>query len=182
MLALMAWPAIVRRFVTWRHLADVATDNVRGRSPDAGLTALGWLLLAGACVTLGSYAAQLLWKDDLGGHTTEMVKQMAGMPLNQERGWWVLALGLGELWAALELLAVTPRRRLVATAWGLAAVAATLIATAPHLARLLDLPFQDRAIGFATFFVGISPAVATVLLVNRATVPTAVARIVKPVA
>ncbi len=32
-LALLAWPALVRRFVTWRHLSDLAGGETRRRSP-----------------------------------------------------------------------------------------------------------------------------------------------------
>lgn len=179
MLALMAWPAIVRRFVTWRHLADVATDTVRRRSPDAGITALGWLLLAGAAMTLGSYVASALWVDTLGASSAAMIMKLAGMPFNHAPGWWALPLGLAELWAALELLAVTPRRRLVASAWAAAAVVVTTVVMAPELEALLDAPIEPRTTGLAAFLIGISPAVATLLLVNRAPLPTAVAKVVK---
>jgi hypothetical protein len=179
-LALMAWPAIVRRFVSWRHLADVASDNVRRRSPDFGVTALGWLLLAGAAYALGSYLASVLWESEVRARSTQLVLKMGGTPWGvQDTHWWTLPLGLGQLWAALELLAVTPRRRVVASLWGLAAVAVALVEKGPHLGELLDLPLILRAAGFAIFFLGITPAVATLLLVNRPTIPSAVAR-VKP--
>ncbi len=179
MLALMAWPAIVRRFVQWRHLADVATGDVRRRSPDAGITALGWLLLAGAAATLGAYVASLLWEDSLGRRSAGMMLQMAGMPFNQAPEWWALPLGLGQLWAALELLAVSSRRRLVASAWAVLALGYTTIQMAPDLKELLEAPIEARAAGFAAFAISITPAVATLLLVNRKPLPPDVARTVK---
>lgn len=178
-LALTAWPAIVRRFVTWRHLADVATDTVRRRSPDAGITALGWLLLAGAAISFGTYAGTALSQDGLGARSALMLRQMAGIPFEQDHVWWQLPLALGQLWAALELLAVTPRRRVVASAWAAAALVLTTITMVPDLKDLLDLPIDAQAAGFAAFLIGISPAVATLLLVNRAPLPPAVARVVK---
>lgn len=167
MLALMAWPAIVRRFVQWRHLADVAVEKVRRRSPDAGITALGWLLLAGAAATLGSYLAATLWEDSVGRRGAALMLQMAGTPFNQQQEWWALPLGLGELWAALEILAVSPRRRIVASSWGAIALVATTIAMAPELKELLRAPMEARAVGYGAFLIAITPAVATLLLVNR---------------
>ncbi len=181
MLALMAWPAIVRRFVSWRQLADVASDVVRRRSPDAGITALGWLLLAGAATALGSYLGDALG-EGLGPRSTGLVAELAGTPFDRgtDADWWELPLGLAQLWAALELLAVTPRRRLVASLWALAAVATTAITVGPDLADLLDQHITVRATGFAAFLVALTPAVATLLLVHRAPLPAAVARVKRP--
>jgi hypothetical protein len=179
LLSLLAWPAIVRRFVQWRHLADMGNDSVRRRSPDAGITALGWLLLAGAAATLGSYIAATLWEDSLGRRGAGMMMQMAGTPFNQTQEWWALPLGLGELWAALEILAVSPRRRIVASAWGLVALVYTSIELGPHLKPALDAAMAERALTFAAFFLAITPAVATLLLVNRTPLPPDVAKTVK---
>ncbi len=177
-LALLAWPALVRRFVTWRHLSDLAGGETRRRSPDAGITALGWLLLAGAAATLGSYVAAHLWEGTVGRRTSSMMLQMAGIPFSQDNEWWALPLGLAELWAALELLAVSPRRKLVASLWGAAALVVTTIATAPDLRDLLDARLEARVTGFAVFLLAITPAAATLLLVNRPR-PPAVARAMK---
>ncbi len=166
-IALVAWPAIVRRFVTWRHLADASATSPRRRSPDAGITALGWLLLAGAAATLSTYVASTLWEGSLAPRTSRMVMQLAGMPFDHQPAWWVLPLGLVELWAALELLAVSPRRRLVASAWAAATTIVTAVATAPDLRLLLDAPVEARATGYAAFLIALSPALVTLLLVNR---------------
>jgi hypothetical protein len=179
LLALLAWPAIVRGFVQWRHLADVASDSVRRRSPDAGITALGWLLLAGAAATLGSYLATSLWGNSISHRTADMMRQMSGTIFNQQQDGWALPLGLGQLWAALEILAVSPRRRIVASAWGLVALAYTSIEMGPELKRALDAPMAERALLFAAFFIAITPAVATLLLVNRKPLPPDVAKAVK---
>jgi hypothetical protein len=180
-LGLIAWPLIVRRFVTWRHLADVATDTVRRRSPDAGITALGWILLAGAALSIGSYLAALLWESGLRSRSAEMVRVVAGMPhLGASTGWWELPLALAQLWAALELLAVTPRRRIVASLWALATLIVITIDRAPDLMKLMDLELPQRAAGYAAFFLAITPAVATLLLVNRPTLPTATLRPMRP--
>lgn len=181
MLALMAWPSIVRRFVSWRQLADIAGDVVRRRSPDAGVTALGWLLLAGAATGLGSYLAGALG-EGMGARSATLVTQLAGMPFDQngEVDWWELPLGLAQLWAALELLAVTPRRRLIASLWAVAAALVITITMGPELNDLMDQQIALRAGGFAVFFIALTPAVATLLLVNRAPLPAAVARIKGP--
>lgn len=181
MLALMAWPSIVRRFVMWRQLADIAGDVVRRRSPDAGVTALGWLLLAGAASALGSYLAATL-AEGMSARSLSLVTEMAGMPFGRSGAaeWWELPLGLAELWAALELLAVTPRRRLISSLWAVAAIAAITITMGPDLNDLLDQALVVRAGGFAVFFIALTPAVATLLLVNRAPLPAAVARVKGP--
>lgn len=176
-LALVAWPAIVRRFVTWRHLADVAAEHVRRRSPDAGITALGWLLLAGGAAALGAQLAPLLWGDSFGHRTSTMMMQMAGMPATGGDEPWLLALAGAQLWAALELLAVTPRRRLVASAWALAALVVTVIEQAPGLEALLDAEVRVMALGLVAFALTLALPAATLLLVNRrppAAVTTAV--------
>lgn len=178
-LALMAWPAIVRRFVQWRHLADVSSATVRRRSPDAGITALGWLLLAGAAATLGSYIAASLWEDTIGRRSASMMLTMAGTPFNHNQAWWALPLGAGQLWAALEVLAVSPRKRIAASLWGAAALVYTTISMAPDLKRLLDAPLTERAVGFAAFLLAITPPVATLLLVNRTPHSPEVAKAVK---
>lgn len=177
MIALMAWPTTVRRFVSWRHLADVATDTVRRRSPDAGITALGWLLLAGASFALSSYLADLLWAADLRPRSTQLVNTLGGVLHDVEEAWYTLPLALAQLWAALELLAVTPRRRAVASAWAVATLAVTFLTQAGDLSRLMDEDLPIRAAGFAAFFLAITPAVATLLLVNRVAIPPAIARV-----
>ena len=90
-----------------------------------------------------------------------------------------MPLGLGQLWAALELLAVSSRRRLVASAWAVLALGYTTIQMAPDLKELLEAPIEARAAGFAAFAISITPAVATLLLVNRKPLPPDVARTVK---
>ena len=48
---LMAWPMIIRRFFSERQFADLLAGDdapIHRRAPDAGLTGLGWLLLAHA--------------------------------------------------------------------------------------------------------------------------------------
>jgi hypothetical protein len=167
LLALVAWPAIVRRFVQHRHLADLAGTRTQRRSPDGGVTALGWLLLAGASTTLGSYTATVLWEDTLGRHTTNLMLQMAGTPFTRTSAWWALLLGAGQLWAALEVLGVTSRRRIAASLWGLAALVFTSIEMGPELSKWLDAPLDARLVGFAAFLIAITPPVATLLLVNR---------------
>jgi hypothetical protein len=162
LLALLAWPAIVRRFVQFRQTPR--------RAPDAGITALGWLLLGGAALTLGSYLATMLWEDTIGRHTQRLMLQMLGMPFTRTPQWWALLLGAGQLWAALEVLGVTPRRRIAASLWGVAAAIYTTIEMAPDLKKLLDMPMEARAIGFAAFLLAITPPVATLLLVNRRSV------------
>src|ERR1700733_1948860 len=52
---LMAWPLIIRRFFSDRQFADLLAgdgESVHRRAPDAGLTALGWLLIAYGIFTL----------------------------------------------------------------------------------------------------------------------------------
>ena len=175
LLALMAWPALVRRYVTWRHLADVATDTTRRRAPDAGITALGWLLLASAAMALSQGLAHQLstWFEVRG----DAVGMMTGAVLSTTDGWYVIPLGLIQLWAALEVLAVTPRRRVVASAWALLALLAVAIDTAPELDHVLHGDRTSWFLGSCALLLTCLPAIATLALVNRTVVPQAIARL-----
>ncbi len=176
MLALMAWPALVRRFVSWRELADVNSGTVRSPSPDRGATALGWMLLAGGAISTSTSLAALLGSEGM----AMTVHSLNGIPFGLDPGWWALPLGLLQLWAALELLAVTPRQRLIGNAWALASVAVALVTRTETLLAAFDLPPRPQTVVVTAFLLAITPAIATLLLINRPAFPTAVARVVSP--
>jgi hypothetical protein len=64
--------------------------------------------------------------------------------------------------------------------WAVAAILTITITMGPDLNDLLDQQLALRAGGFAVFFIALTPAVATLLLVNRAPLPAAVARVKSP--
>ena len=77
---LLIWPLTLRRFYTERNFGMFLAGNeapVHRRAPDGGLTALGWLLLGGAAIALGS-APRPFWPGQR--------RQLPGTDL-----WWRLA-------------------------------------------------------------------------------------------
>jgi len=174
LLALLAWPTTVRRFVAWRHLADLDADVVRRRSPDAGITALGWFLLGLASLSLAQGAATEIWGTSGSGAG---IPALTGVPLLRDHAWWQTPLAALELWAALELLAVSDRRKLVATVWAVVALGALALQLGDGFALLRYGPLVSRATIWCAILLAATPAAATLLLVHRKVRPQAVARV-----
>jgi hypothetical protein len=144
-LLLAQWPLALRRFFQDRCFAlYVAGDDAEPPrpAPDGGITALGWLLLASAAVELagglaGALSAPLIAVD------VDQVRALGGdaAVLAIDRSpWWGVAVSVLALWAALHLVRVTPRRRIAALIYGVAALLN---------AGLLDVPLA-RALGHCT--------------------------------
>jgi hypothetical protein len=136
---LLAWPLSLRRFFVERNFsAYLAGDKAPtfSRSPDAGLTALGWLLLASSVIAL---AANLpaLWIE----HGREAID--AGMlsmfSLPQATGsspWLPVGMAGLQLWAAIELITMSGRSRAVASLYGLAGTIVTIYLNWPIIKAL----------------------------------------------
>ena len=182
LLALLAWPAMVRRYASWRDGRDRDEDRVRQPSPDAGHTALGWVLLGLGLFTLTGALTSVVGSGSSGDSAmpgtllAASARDLLGTPLVRDLAWWALPLAVAQLWAALELLAVSSRRWLVANLWGAAAVIVAVAANAGHLRALVDAPLAPQARGLTGMLMLLTPAVATLLLVNRQSLPKAIAR------
>jgi hypothetical protein len=185
---LLAWPLIVRRFYSDRQFADLLAGDhapVHRRSPDAGLTWLGWLLIAQAAMTASVLVPELiLGLGDGGGggrhggagELTEMMSLLGGAGVRSI--WWSVGLIALQGWAGFELVRMSPVSRTVASVFGVAGVAITTYVNWPLIQALKEggERMGMDAIRFAPLAIALVIPVATLLLVNRKIAPTAQAR------
>jgi hypothetical protein len=184
---LLAWPAILRRFYAERNfsvlLAGEQAPRFR-RAPDAGLTALGWFLLAlGALELSNALPAALLGTEEaaaalLGGG------ESGDSPLIAHSRWWMVGVASLQLWAAIELIRMTDRFRLAASLYAVVAIAITGYQCWAYFGALdailetsagvgPDFAIRLSIVGHAAF--GLVVAAAAFLLANRVATPEAVA-------
>ena len=186
---LLAWPLIVRRFYSDRQFADLLAGDhapVHRRSPDAGLTWLGWLLIAQAAMTASILIPQLILGlgNGGGGHHRGGAGDMAEMLsiLGGAGGarsiWWSVGLIALQGWAGFELVRMSPLSRTIASVFGVGGVAITAYVNWPMIQALKDggARLGMDAIAFAPLAIALVIPVATLLLVNRKIAPTAQAR------
>jgi hypothetical protein len=162
---LLAWPMIVRQFFADRQITDlIAGDDAppHHRAPDAGLTNLGWLLLAHAML-----------------QATILIPDLFGTPLVAhvgERSIW-LSVGIVALqaWAGAELIRMSPQSRFVATAFGTIGTLVVGYIVAPAMQHVEHMTSQT-AVTYGFLFLDTVIPPTTLLLVNRKIAPTATAR------
>jgi hypothetical protein len=185
---LLAWPTTLRRFFTERNFASLLAGNdapIRRRAADLGLTALGWLLLAQAVLGLAITLPSAL----LGIDTSQQVALLAGSGTMGEHAfagparsdWWSIGVGALQLWAAIELIGMSDRHRVVASVYGAAAALVTLYVYWPIADALFDgerLAGLDPAqiLPIAWIAIALVTPIGTLLLVNRRHAPEARAR------
>jgi len=177
---LMAWPLIIRRFFSDRQFADLlAGDNapVHRRAPDAGITALGWLLLAYAMFGF-SFSIPAMFAGG-GGDMGELQSMMAiGGGGGAHSMWWNIGTLVLQAWAGYELIRMSPQSRIIATVFG---VVGTGVAIYMHLELIHGLKHMHGMMEGDALLIGplalqlIIP-IATIVLVNRKLSPTARAR------
>jgi hypothetical protein len=187
---LLIWPLVLRRFFTERNFSALlsgAQGPSYRRAPDAGLTALGWLLLATGVYFLSQALPAALFKMpfDLaelftmgrgGGMDGEMAGQFGRSP------WWNVGVAAAQIWAAFELITMSDRYRLAASAYGAIATVVTVYLQWPLIKALKHLgggsPLGGDGLSqFMIVALMVSLPVATLLLVNRNITPAAQARI-----
>lgn len=177
---LLAWPLIIRRFFSERQFADLLAGDqadLHRRAPDAGLTTLGWLLFGLGIVGAAVLVPELIAGSSAGNEVREFFGAFG--PVQTQSVWWsVLSLGL-QLWAGLELIRMSPTSKVIATIYGLAAIAVALYSISPLLDGLEQLNLaggpQSAAL-FAPVAIQLVVPVATLLLVHRKITPMATAR------
>ncbi len=175
---LMAWPMIVRRFFGERQFADLlAGDNaeIHRRAPDAGLTGLGWLLLAHAAYSL-TFLIPGMITDDMPGQVARIFDLFDG---NSGRSpWWSVGIGMFEIWAGYELIRMSPHHRIIATAYAVTASALTIYLFWPVLRELehLRLSRPQHLLSLMPIAISLVIPVSAMVLVNRKIAPTARAR------
>ncbi len=185
---LIAWPLIVRRFFSDRQFADLLAGDqapVHRRSPDAGLTWLGWLLIAEGALTASFVLPELILGVG-GGHggyrhgvdPTDMLAMFGSVGVRSI--WWSVALLALQGWSGFELVRMSPQSRTIATVFGVAGVAITTYINWPLIQTLLHGGGREAlgagAVAFAPLALALVIPVATLLLVNRKIAPTARAR------
>jgi hypothetical protein len=179
---------IVKRYFSQRQFAELlAGDRVtHRRAPDAGLTALGWLLAGHATLVAGVVIVQIAGYPRLGPHLGAHLGGMAdnalvlsGLAVGR---WWLIDASLAvasvvlELIAAAALIRMSDQRRAIATIY---AVFAGVVALAPAVQVVASLghhPTLWSAIQLLPSAVQLVMPVAALLLVHRAVIPAARAR------
>jgi hypothetical protein len=184
---LMAWPLIVRRFFADRQFADLLAGSeapVHRRSPDAGLTWLGWLLLAHAVFT-ASFLLPSLFMDThgLGGgrHGADPLSGLLalGGSVGLRSLWWSVGLVVLQGWAGYELVRMSAQSRIIATIYGVVGVAVTLYLNWPLIQAIRHSHGGlggTETLAMGPLVLALIIPVAAILLVNRKIAPTARAR------
>ncbi|HKE17350.1 MAG TPA: hypothetical protein VKB80_20890 [Kofleriaceae bacterium] len=190
---LLCWPLILRRYYTERVFANLlagADAPSHRRAPDAGMTAVGWLLLALGVPMLAVALPASLFLGDAwntlppdGFPHGSLLLLVAG----SHSTWWWVGVGMAQVWAGLELVHMTDRHRLAPTIYGVIATAVTLYVMWPELGQMQTLGVQGpTGFGSLTTIVMIAiilvPPIGTLVLANRALLPTAQARLRTPAA
>ena len=186
---LLSWPLILRRFYTERNFAALlagAEAPTYQRAPDAGMTAVGWLLLALGVLQLSTAVPAALFGTDasnvllaLGGLSG---RDMADLAAGARSSWWSVGVGMAQVWAGLELVHMTDRHRLAPTIYGVIATVVTLYVVWPQLQQMQAFGMRGlNGFGSLTVYLGIAISlvlpIGTIVLANRALLPTAQARL-----
>ena len=176
---LMAWPMIVRRFFADRQFSELlAGDNapLHRRAPDAGLTGLGWLLVALAFMSASFLIPEVVMAGRHGARDVAMLLSFAGG--NGARSvWWPVGLCMLQAWAGYELVRMSAPSRIIATVYGLVGIAVTIYVQWPMIEMMRHsggMPSDVATV--APVVLSLIVPVATLLLVNRKIAPTARAR------
>jgi hypothetical protein len=182
---LMSWPLIVRRFFADRQFADLLAGSeapVHRRSPDAGLTWLGWLLVSHAVFT-ASFLIPTLLMSGGGHHMSRGMDGLTGMmALGGSVGlrsiWWSVGLVVLQAWGGYELVRMSAQSRIVATAYGVIGVAVTIYLNWPliQMIRHSHGPGMSETLAMGPLVLALIIPIATIVLVNRKIAPTARAR------
>lgn len=173
---LLAWPMTIRRFFSDRQFSDILAGDqapVHRRSPDAGLTWLGWLLFGYAALEGSFLVIQLL----AGSHGTMVERfNLFGM-LGLRSIWFSVGMVVLQGWAGFELIRMSPAARSVATVFGVIAAGLAIWTAWPLVKDLHHVGGKgDLAMMFGPLALALVIPVATVVLVNRKIAPTARAR------
>jgi hypothetical protein len=178
---LITWPMIVKRYFSQRQFAELmAGDRVtHRRAPDAGLTALGWLLAGHATLLAGVLIVQVTGYPRLGpqlGRAADHVLVLSGLAVGR---WWLIDAGLAaasvvlELAAAAALIRMSDQRRALTTIYAVFAGVVALGPAVPVLASLGHHLSIWTGIQLLPSAVQLVMPVSALVLVRRAVIPTA---------
>ena len=134
---LLLWPLLLRRFYTEKNFSVLLAGTegaTQRRAPDAGITALGWILLGSGVFALSSSVPQLLF----GADTNPLAAMFGGSftPNIEQSPWWGIGIASVQLWAGIELTQMSDRFRIAGNIYGLVATGVTLFLVYPMLKEL----------------------------------------------
>ncbi|HEY0190197.1 MAG TPA: hypothetical protein VGC42_03695, partial [Kofleriaceae bacterium] len=175
---LLAWPRTLRRFLGDRRLTGILEGGVveHRRAPDAGLTALGWLMVGHAALVTAVLALLACRTDPSPARV--LAAQLGSAILGHGPDGVILSAGvvLLELLAATALIRMADHRRLFAMVFAGLSIAVTLALAWPAI-QAFQLYRQLWIV------LSLIPAagqlvipLATLLLVHRSVEPIARAR------
>jgi hypothetical protein len=180
---LMAWPLIIRRFYGERQFADLMAGEggtSHRRSPDAGLTGLGWLLLGHAVLGATMLIPQLIGGREVMG--IEGLKMASFMgPMASKSLWFNAGMLVFQAWAGYELVRMSGPSRHIAIAYAIIVGALTVWIMYPMLKDIgrIGRHFAPEMVTmFIPLAINLVIPIATLLLVTRKTTPVARARFV----
>lgn len=189
---LLSWPLILRRFYTERNFAALlsgAEGPSFRRAPDAGMTAVGWLLLALGALQLGVALPSAIFGGPDTAHALLSLASgvstgdLAELGTGARSTWWSVGMAMAQVWAGVELVYMTDRHRLAPTIYGVIASVVTIYVMWPQLQQLESYLAASAPGGLArvatTFQMALSLVVpiGTIVLANRHLVPAAQARV-----
>ena len=188
-LALFAWPSLLRRFYMERNFEVYLVASQNGhdqpsfqRPPDAGLTALGWLLVAASAPALALSVVAI------------SVTGLSGTPgicgaldIETHALWWLLSLALPGSWAGVELVRMSPRRKLAAMVFAGVAGAMMIAPLGPDLGgpwAIFELTGQGAeasltALRATLIYLLTVLAMATAIIAGRRSLPAAFVRVAR---
>jgi hypothetical protein len=174
--ALLAWPRSLLRFLDERHAGAFAEGRglLTVASADRGLAALGWLHVALAVMNLLAGGQALVARDHAGADLPEQLALLRGLGLaTPEHAWVPLALAGLELWAGVEMIAVSARARAAGVLYALGTLGLTVWAAWPMLRVVLDGVDPGVAAGglLVSNAVAVGLPLATILLTVRSRAP-----------
>lgn len=188
---LMAWPVILRRFYSERNFSALLSGadgpSVR-RAPDAGMTAVGWLLLGLGVLQLAfALPFALSGSGDLREALVALDPLSTGVgslaAAAERSSWWTIGVAAVQVWAGYELIRMSDRHRLAATVYGVVASVVALLLSWPQV-RAVEMGATGGPLGnfgVTAGYLGIALSlvlpIGTAILANRKLVPTAQARV-----
>jgi hypothetical protein len=181
---LLVWPLVVRKFFSERQFADLLGGGnvVHHRAPDQGLTSLGWFLVAMGAFTIAQGLGAVLVADSMGGRGMRgmggggnpLGMLMGAMgPMTEKSPWWGIGAAAFQLWAGIELVKMTPRYKIIATAYGVVASLVAIYINLDMLKAMLSHGFAILAdnpqavIAFIMVALALVIPITTLILVNR---------------
>lgn len=167
---LAIWPMALRRFFAERQFASLLAGDdapIHRRAPDAGFTALGWLLIVFGGLMLSLSVLSLGGAASTGGYEDGFVVDVLH-PVLFDVSWRTFLIAALQLGAGFELVRMSPHHRLVAT---LSACAITLIGLTTagpggEVIGQLRLTLENPS-ALALLVGPLGLALSTIVLVNR---------------